>query len=296
MTKNLCFYCKKPGHVRDDCEEKKRNDARFGSLHPQPQNLQNQRQDYGSTLPRNPSPTGRNGSHQGQQPRVPNPGTGKLDTSHSRERRYRKEQPHPEWIRRCLAEEGDIRLRSVDSKSLFVQISLFFAHPNPIVVKGLIDSGCSGRAFINRKLVARFRLPTQKLEKPRALLLADDSGAAPFVAEEVASMHLRQCKLAVLSACATAAGNGEGLAGAFLRAGAHQVVAVRWVVDSSAARLYMETLYRALLAGESLERAMFRGRDMSFAVHSSSMGRRDGLLRVVRPNNSFTAIGVNVPV
>jgi hypothetical protein len=30
--KNLCFYCKKPGHRRDQCEEKKRNDARFGNF------------------------------------------------------------------------------------------------------------------------------------------------------------------------------------------------------------------------------------------------------------------------
>ena len=29
IQKNLCFYCKKPGHHRNQCEEKKRNDARF---------------------------------------------------------------------------------------------------------------------------------------------------------------------------------------------------------------------------------------------------------------------------
>jgi hypothetical protein len=30
--KNLCFYCRKPGHRRDQCEEKKRNDTRFGNF------------------------------------------------------------------------------------------------------------------------------------------------------------------------------------------------------------------------------------------------------------------------
>jgi hypothetical protein len=30
--KNLCFYCKKPGHHRNQCEEKKKNDARFGNF------------------------------------------------------------------------------------------------------------------------------------------------------------------------------------------------------------------------------------------------------------------------
>jgi hypothetical protein len=30
VARGLCFYCKKPGHGRDNCEEKKTNDARFG--------------------------------------------------------------------------------------------------------------------------------------------------------------------------------------------------------------------------------------------------------------------------
>jgi hypothetical protein len=35
IHKGLCFYCKKPGHNKDDCEEKRRNDAKFGRLtHP----------------------------------------------------------------------------------------------------------------------------------------------------------------------------------------------------------------------------------------------------------------------
>ena len=30
IEQHLCFYCKKPGHSRDNCEEKKKNDAKFG--------------------------------------------------------------------------------------------------------------------------------------------------------------------------------------------------------------------------------------------------------------------------
>lgn len=30
IQQRLCFYCKKPGHGKIDCEEKKRNDAKFG--------------------------------------------------------------------------------------------------------------------------------------------------------------------------------------------------------------------------------------------------------------------------
>ena len=94
------------------------------------------------------------------------------------------------------------------------------------------------------------------------MLLPDESGAASLGANEIEKLELRRCKLAVLSACATAAGNGaehaEGLAGAFLRAGARQVVAVRWVVDSAAAREYTEALYRSLRHGAALEDAMYQ--------------------------------------
>jgi len=93
-----------------------------------------------------------------------------------------------------------------------------------------------------------------------ALLLADPSGAISLGASEIETLPLRSCRLAVLSACTTAAGDGAahayGLAGAFLRAGVRQVVAVRWKVDSSAARAYTEVLYRALLAGNPLERTL----------------------------------------
>ena len=62
------------------------------------------------------------------------------------------------------------------------------------------------------------------------------------------------------SACATASGDGERLAGAFLTKGRRAAgVAGAGLSISAAARLYVETMYRALLAGEPLERAMFRG-------------------------------------
>ena len=32
IEKSLCFYCKKPGHNKFNCEEKKRNDSRFGRI------------------------------------------------------------------------------------------------------------------------------------------------------------------------------------------------------------------------------------------------------------------------
>jgi hypothetical protein len=44
--KNLCFYCKKPGHRRDQCEEKKRNDARFGNFRGNTDPKTNQRSNF----------------------------------------------------------------------------------------------------------------------------------------------------------------------------------------------------------------------------------------------------------
>ena len=61
----------------------------------------------------------------------------------------------------------------MDSKSLLVQITLSLAHKNPLNEKGLIDSGCSRRAFLSNKLVRKHNLPTRRTPYPRTLLLAD---------------------------------------------------------------------------------------------------------------------------
>lgn len=76
---------------------------------------------------------------------------------------------------------------------------------------------------------------------------------------------MKSCRLAVLSACATAASdldgawNPDGLVRAFLRAGAAEVVASRWNVDSEATAELMEAFYRSVAAGaapgEALEAA-----------------------------------------
>jgi CHAT domain-containing protein len=93
-----------------------------------------------------------------------------------------------------------------------------------------------------------------------ALLVADPLGAASLNSGEIEKMRLRQCRLAVLSACSTGTGEGaaygEGLAGAFLRAGVRRVVATRWQVDSRTARMFVEALYRELFRGVPIEVAM----------------------------------------
>ena len=53
IEQRLCFYCKRPGHGRDSCEEKKKNDAKFGrsfqsrsTPFSQPSQVQPQQQRY----------------------------------------------------------------------------------------------------------------------------------------------------------------------------------------------------------------------------------------------------------
>jgi CHAT domain-containing protein len=74
----------------------------------------------------------------------------------------------------------------------------------------------------------------------------------------------RRCRLAVLSACSTAASerdgpwNVESLVQAFWRAGTPQVIASRWEVDSTVtARLFTE-FYKHLVNGDSAPESLRR--------------------------------------
>jgi CHAT domain-containing protein len=79
-----------------------------------------------------------------------------------------------------------------------------------------------------------------------------DLGAALMTAEEVASLDLRGCELAVLSACETGLGRtagGEGVLGlqrAFHQAGCRTVVVSLWKVDDATTRALMERFYENL--------------------------------------------------
>jgi CHAT domain-containing protein len=96
------------------------------------------------------------------------------------------------------------------------------------------------------------------------LVLAARQGDSPEVlgAGSLAPGILRRCRLAVLSACGSAAGESDlvldpdDFVRALLRAGAANVIASRWKVDSRATAVYMDGLYHALLAGRSLPVAM----------------------------------------
>ncbi len=92
----------------------------------------------------------------------------------------------------------------------------------------------------------------------------DPEGAGVLAATELNAQNLRECRLAVLSACSTAGGEDAALVdpgslvGAFLLAGVPDVVASRWNVNSTATTSLMRVFYQRLLAGDSVARALER--------------------------------------
>ncbi len=86
---------------------------------------------------------------------------------------------------------------------------------------------------------------------------APDGTPRYLSAREIAAQDWSRCQLAVLSACLTASGaqrgrvDNESLVNAFLSAGARQVVASRWSVDSASTRALMENFYASRKSGLS---------------------------------------------
>lgn len=99
-----------------------------------------------------------------------------------------------------------------------------------------------------------------------ALLLAPGSnGEARYMtAREIAGEDWGHCRLAVLSACLTAAGelqgpiNNRSLVRALLTAGAQRVVAAKWSISSEATRPLMKEFYLQLTRGRSVPDALNR--------------------------------------
>ncbi|HTX35194.1 MAG TPA: CHAT domain-containing protein [Bryobacteraceae bacterium] len=97
-----------------------------------------------------------------------------------------------------------------------------------------------------------------------ALVLAAASDGSPRFEtfREIAMQDWRQCSLAVLSACLTAAGEERGaidnrsLVRAILQAGARRVIAARWSVDSAGTHALMSEFYSRLLSGQPVSRSL----------------------------------------
>ena len=95
------------------------------------------------------------------------------------------------------------------------------------------------------------------------LLLSDPGSGGPGALNVAAfASQPQSCKLAVLSACRTAATpagdewDPDTLIGTLHRMGVHDVVASRWAVDSERTADLMEQFYRRLLGGSTADAAL----------------------------------------
>jgi CHAT domain-containing protein len=97
-------------------------------------------------------------------------------------------------------------------------------------------------------------------ESARMLL----SGEGAVLDSRAVENSARRCRLAILSACSTAAPerddpwNAESLVQAFWRAGTPQVIASRWEVDSAVTAQMFDEFYNRLSSGESAPEALRR--------------------------------------
>jgi CHAT domain-containing protein len=99
-----------------------------------------------------------------------------------------------------------------------------------------------------------------------ALILGPDpdGGSRYVTAADLARESWKECRLVVLSACLTAAGEGRGpvnpqsLVRAILAAGGRRVMASRWSIDSESTPALMERFYDAIFAGQSATIALQR--------------------------------------
>lgn len=98
------------------------------------------------------------------------------------------------------------------------------------------------------------------------LILADKRNiAVPLNAERLAEMlQQRGIRLAVLDACQTGSRGGRdvwsGVAAALLRVGIPTVVAIQYTIGDGPAAVFSVALYQALLAGRTIDEAVFQGR------------------------------------
>jgi tetratricopeptide (TPR) repeat protein len=137
---------------------------------------------------------------------------------------------------------------------------------------GLSDRGCEGEAWqacLAPYGVLHFAMHTAADDHSpwRSSIdlgaAASDSGPRMVSASEIATAKVC-AKLVVLSSCESARGailSGEGvqgLASAFLAAGARAVLATLWTVDDAVAARFMERFYEALANGESAAGAVGR--------------------------------------
>jgi CHAT domain-containing protein len=111
-----------------------------------------------------------------------------------------------------------------------------------------------------------------------AVILSGDESSNKLYARDIVAGKRLRATLVTISSCEGASGQtyaGEGLVGlswAFLRAGAHQVVAALWDVNDASTAQFMSGFYRQLNAGKDPAVAL-RGAKLAM-LHSDSIYHR----------------------
>lgn len=96
------------------------------------------------------------------------------------------------------------------------------------------------------------------------LLRGPEGRLALLRGADIRGVDLSRCRLAVLSGCSTAAGESAGpghpesLVRAFLLAGARNVVAGLWNLDSAGTQLFMRKFYDAIVSGKPVDASLRR--------------------------------------
>ncbi len=94
------------------------------------------------------------------------------------------------------------------------------------------------------------------------LLRGPEGRLALLQAADIRNLDLKQCRLVVLGGCSTAAGERSGpgdpqsLVQAFLHAGAQDVVAGLWNLDSAGTQVLMQAFYSAILSGDPIAESL----------------------------------------
>ena len=126
---------------------------------------------------------------------------------------------------------------------------------------------------------APYLFPVASRQSPldSAVVLARDGDSSKLYAREIVK-HPLKARLVTVSSCLSAGNasfSGEGLVGlawAFLRAGAQQVVAALWEVNDSATPQLMDAMYASLAKGNDPATAL-RAAKLAL-LHSDTVYRR----------------------
>jgi CHAT domain-containing protein len=139
---------------------------------------------------------------------------------------------------------------------------VFSLFPRSVLLEGQQATLSEVRKRMERATLFHFAGHGYGGEGGGLILRGAAGGPAMLRAADIRNLDLSRCRLAVLSGCASGAGELRGpgdprsLVRAFLRAGAGEVVASSWNLNSASAQVFMQEFYSAMLTGAAADEAL----------------------------------------